>query len=249
MTNTKNKISILDLKELNIPEIQSQTIVFINNEYEEKLSSNKLKIINNKSDLTSEINNQSNDILHIIFIGTNETDITKNINIKISKNIDQKILITALSKNKSNISANINFEIYENAKLKTHLAYINDTESNYSININVEHKESKSESIIFAKGIIYKNSTSKINMQVSSPKELTEINGYELHKVLKLDSTAKIISNPNIICGTEQARINHGFSLSGFNNEDIFFLQSRGINTNDCKDILKQAFINEAYNI
>ena len=98
---------------------------------------------------------------------------------------------------------------------------------------------------ILAKGVALDGS--RLNM--TGTIRITQ-NGGGTDTFLKQDSLflskkAKISSSPRLEIGTNDVKAGHGASVSNLNEETLFYLNSRGINTDEAKKMLVSGFVSE----
>lgn len=228
--NKQNIINIIDgTYKDNILNIDKNTFFNINT-----CSNNTINI---------EINNSSLIPLNIIYLGRSENTDSFNLSIKVNDNVNSNVFLYFIDQNKSNIWGKINFNLGSNVNIKTRILYINKYSSNYKIDVINHNVKSFINSDLIVKGILYKNANVDFNMKIVTDRFLKSIKSSELHKVLKLSSESIISSVPAIICETPDAEIHHGFASSGFDEKQISFLNSRGINSEESKKLLINAFI------
>ena len=224
----------------------------------------KDNILENYSDEYLIINDNS-----ITFLKSNEYNISyinsTNINIKIilKDNIDIKLFIIS---NDNNLIITDTYSLgeyssltlskfYNNKETKENtLVYLNGSSSsitsNFSSissnrdnhNLKIYHDNSNTKSIISNKSIGLDNS--KIDFIIDSilPKGNTNCVMDQTTKILTLgDVDAKI--SPNMFIEEDSVTAKHGSVISSFNEEEIFYLQSRGISEEEAIYLLIKGFI------
>ena len=67
----------------------------------------------------------------------------------------------------------------------------------------------------------------------------------QLAKNLLLSPSAHIHTEPKLKINNDDIKASHGSSVGALDPESIFYLKSRGIEAEDAKNILTQAFVNE----
>lgn len=153
-----------------------------------------------------------------------------NLDIKLDKN--SNLIINQLGIN-SSISSNINLLFNSN------LRYSNSILSSVdSINkIKIIHKESESKCSLFASGINLSNNKFYFEIDGVVPKNSLNIELDENSKIINLsDGNSKII--PNLIIDNKEVVANHSAFIGTFTKEDIWYLNSRGIDEDDAKKLL-----------
>lgn len=67
---------------------------------------------------------------------------------------------------------------------------------------------------------------------------------YQINKDLKLSKESKAFSMPTLKIKNSDVKATHGSILKDINDEDLFYLQSRGVCLKYCYSLLKEAFLN-----
>lgn len=81
---------------------------------------------------------------------------------------------------------------------------------------------------------------------VPKPAQLTD--AAQLNQNLLLSSKARIDTKPQLEITTDNVKCAHGATVSQLEDDEIFYLQSRGIDANDARNLLVNAFATEAIN-
>ena len=63
------------------------------------------------------------------------------------------------------------------------------------------------------------------------------------NKNLLLSQTATAITEPQLDIHTKEISCNHGCTVSNIDKEQLYYLQSKGIETNMAEETLKQCFL------
>ena len=80
---------------------------------------------------------------------------------------------------------------------------------------------------------------------IEVPKIAQKTEASQLSKNLLLSSKAKVDTSPQLKIIADDVKCNHGATISQLSNEELFYLQSRGINTKKAYQLLINAFCNE----
>lgn len=81
---------------------------------------------------------------------------------------------------------------------------------------------------------------------VPKPAQLTD--AAQLNQNLLLSSKARIDTKPQLEITADNVKCAHGATVSQLEDDEIFYLQSRGIDANDARNLLVNAFATEAIN-
>ena len=76
-------------------------------------------------------------------------------------------------------------------------------------------------------------------------KDAQKIIAKQLNKNLLLDKTAKSFSKPELWIKADDVKCSHGSTTGQLDKEALFYLQSRGFEKKDARNILLKAFIEE----
>ncbi|MDH6058250.1 Fe-S cluster assembly protein SufD [Umezakia ovalisporum] len=86
------------------------------------------------------------------------------------------------------------------------------------------------------------------NGKVFVPKPAQLTNASQLNQNLLLSSKAKVDTKPQLEITADNVKCAHGATVSQLEEDEIFYLQSRGINENDARKLLINAFAAEIIN-
>lgn len=83
------------------------------------------------------------------------------------------------------------------------------------------------------------------NGKVFVPKEAQLTNAAQLNRNLLLSSKARVDTKPELQITADNVKCSHGATVSQLEAEEIFYLRSRGLNDNDARSLLIDAFAAE----
>ncbi|MEH1948298.1 MAG: Fe-S cluster assembly protein SufD, partial [Nostoc sp.] len=86
------------------------------------------------------------------------------------------------------------------------------------------------------------------NGKVLVPKRAQLTNASQLNRNLLLSSKARIDTKPQLEITADNVKCAHGATVSQLEDDEIFYLQSRGIDENDARKLLINAFAAEIIN-
>ena len=192
----------------------------------------------------------------IFFLSDNSTyyleiNDNSNINITVNQNIHAKLLIIGIkdyslnitllnnsyltinSLNKDN-NTNILINLEENAYLLYNHSTVANTDS---INrFKIIHNKSNSTSILNNNGINRLNNKLFFQIDGIIPKNLVNISCNQNSKIINFDNGySKVI--PNLIIDSNDIIANHSSYIGEINENELFYLKSRGININNIKKL------------
>lgn len=147
-----------------------------------------------------------------------------------------------------NISGNFIFDIRSsNVKLDIFGLVIGKSKDVFDIKTIQRHVAPNSTSNILIKGIF--DGESKLNYQglIRIEKEGQQSHAYQKNQNLILSPNAYIESKPFLEILANDVFCTHGSTTGQLNQEEIFYLQSRGINTADAEKLLIEGFVLEIF--
>ncbi|MGP0128402.1 MAG: Fe-S cluster assembly protein SufD [cyanobacterium endosymbiont of Rhopalodia musculus] len=83
------------------------------------------------------------------------------------------------------------------------------------------------------------------NGKISVPKPAQLTNANQLNRNLLLSSKARIDTKPELQITADNVKCSHGATISQLESDELFYLQSRGLNQNDARNLLIDAFATE----
>ena len=134
-------------------------------------------------------------------------------------------------------------EVYD--KCKTNIEgkfYLYDDFVNNSI-VDVHHIGQESTSRVDIRSIVDDKSHSSFIGNITVDKEAVDTDAQLVNKNLLLSNTATAITEPQLDINTKEITCSHGCTVSNVDKEQLYFLESRGIETNMAEETLKQCFL------
>jgi len=108
--------------------------------------------------------------------------------------------------------------------------------------IRVAHNAQNTKSFLFARHILSDSSRAIFNGIIEVGKHSSNISSRQLVNSMLLSPNAKVISKPELKIYCDDVECSHGNTCGGLDEDSLFFLQSRGIDLEQAKKILLQAF-------
>ena len=210
------------------------------------ITSLKLEI---KKDTSLELNYKEETKIETIII------VNKNINLNIYEKIEgttakirTKYYLKENSKTKiskfNNIKEIKEYAIInldeENASIEYNLKTIAEQEENYDI--LTYHNASNTTSIINPNGVNIKNGKLKFNVSSFVPNKIIKCDAEQNNKIINLTNNECII-NPNLYIDEYDVEASHSAWIGKFKEEDLFYLESRGINKQEATKLLVKGFL------
>lgn len=190
----------------------------------------------------------------------------------IGENASLTINILEEDQNHLNLINNFYFDLVDNAKLNLSAFAIDGlfTRNNFQVDINgkncdailnglylgtkknvvdnhilVNHNKPFSHSNQFFKGIMEDKSRGIFNGKIYVKKDAQKTNAYQSNKNILTNIDAQVFTKPELEIYADDVKCSHG-ATSGFLQEnELFYLMTRGINRDESKSLLLKAFANE----
>lgn len=129
-----------------------------------------------------------------------------------------------------------------NAYLKCH--YLGDKKSLFTLNTYQHHCASNTTSIVSVKSILDNSAKFLTDSTIDVAKNLTNVKSEQINKNLLLHKKAHVITTPKLDINTSEASCKHGATIGSLSEQDIFYLQSRGLSRQAAIRTLIEAFLN-----
>lgn len=118
-----------------------------------------------------------------------------------------------------------------------------DRKSHHKITVN--HNTGHSNSKQLFKGLLYDKAKAEFNGLINVCKNTQATNAMQLNKNLLLSKEAHIDSRPQLNILTDDVKCEHGSTVGQLNEEELFYLRSRGFNEDEAQTTLTYSFCDE----
>jgi len=231
--------TLITLKEnLNTYYLSNDNISYSFNLPKLQSSSLYLYIDSNNSELT--INLEEASTLKLILITSSLTNIKQTFNL--SQDASLNLFTSDITSSDSNIIKTVNLNGL-NASLKSYeFSSIKDIKSNELFITNHNFKSTNADSIfqILTKGTSIKD----IDVVANIEKGMTDSNSSELIKGMMMSRKSKINAKPVLMVKHDDVKANHGCAIGTVDQNEIYYLMSRGLTYEDALEIISRSFIN-----
>ncbi len=109
----------------------------------------------------------------------------------------------------------------------------------------VDHATPNCQSNEYYKGILGGRSKGVFNGKILVRKEAPHTNAFQSNKNILISKEAKINTKPQLEIFNDDVKCSHGATCGQLNEEEIFYLSSRGIGPEKAKGLLLSAFFND----
>lgn len=115
------------------------------------------------------------------------------------------------------------------------------------ITTNINHNQAETTSNQYAKAVLESNSSAAFQGKIYIAPDAVKTCGHQLHKGLYLDDNAVLNCKPELEIYADNVKCSHGASCGKIDNDQLFYLTSRGINHQDAKQMLIKAHLSEIF--
>ena len=145
-----------------------------------------------------------------------------------------------------NLSGEFNFRIEaKNVNLEIYGLYIGKENDQFTIKTTQHHIAPNSSSNLLVKGVFFDQAKFFYRGLVRIEKGAQKSYAYQKNQNLILSSDVDIDSKPDLEILANDVFCTHGSTTSYLNDEEIFYLKSRGLNDSQAKDLLIEGFVGE----
>ena len=216
----------------------------------------RLNLINFFTDYSSDnfinINNEfkvgKNSILKNYKIDNKENSNIKyfysNIDLEQNSLVENFILSSGSKFIKNEINCNLK-EKYASAFVSG-IINLNNTQQ-HEIKTNINHLAENTKSYQLIKCVLNENSKGIFQGKIFVDSKAQKTNGYQLSKALLLNKNAEFDGKPELEIYADDVKCSHGSTSGNIDENSLFYLMSRGINRQDAKKLLINAFISDVF--
>jgi Fe-S cluster assembly protein SufD len=111
--------------------------------------------------------------------------------------------------------------------------------------MTVEHKAPNTCSLQHFKGVLHDCSQSSFEGKIKVDSEAQGTRAYQLNNNLLISRGAIANSKPNLEIFADDVKASHGATVSQLNEEELFYLYTRGLAPDQAKEILLNAYLQE----
>ena len=133
----------------------------------------------------------------------------------------------------------------EKAKSNIKCAYLSNKNNKLNIDIKVTHKHKNTLSNQQIKGLSADESIVSLTAGIEIPKNTNGCEGYQNHRGILLSDKAKISAIPQLEIWSEDVVCSHGSAVGPLPEEEVFYLQSRGLKKSEAEKLLLSSFFND----
>ncbi len=166
-------------------------------------------------------------------------------NINLEKNsVSENFIFSTGSKFiKNEINCNLNDE-YSSAFIN---GIINLTNSqHHEIKTNINHLAENTKSYQLIKSVLNENAKGIYQGKIYVDSKAQKTNGYQLSKALLLSENTEFDGKPELEIYADDVKCSHGATSGNLDEDEIFYLMSRGLSNQQSKELLINGFLMDA---
>jgi len=148
-----------------------------------------------------------------------------------------------LSRNETKIDL-----LQEKARAQVDAAYIMNGWATIDTTTDINHLSEKTSSNQLIKGVVGGEARGVFQGKISIAKDAQETEGFQMHRALLLSDTAEIDAKPELEIFADNVKCSHGSASGELDQEQLFYMRSRGIGEEEAKQILINAYLLEVIN-
>lgn len=117
----------------------------------------------------------------------------------------------------------------------------------FDIYANTIHDASNTECDMFTRGVLQDNATAVYRGLIEVKKNAPQCNSYQKEDVLLLNDDARSIAVPKLDIKNNEVRCTHGVTVSQLDQNQVFYLMSRGLSYSQVKNIIVSGFFESVF--
>ena len=133
----------------------------------------------------------------------------------------------------------------EKAKCEINCTYLLNNNNKINIDIKVIHESKNTLSRQKIKGVATGQAQVNFNGLILIPQKSQKCDGAQNHRGILLSDKAQITAIPQLEIWADDVQCAHGSAVGPLDEEEVFYLQSRGIPTHEAQQLLLKSFLEE----
>ncbi len=133
----------------------------------------------------------------------------------------------------------------EHAKTEVNAVYVMNGWATLDTTTDIEHLAPCTYSNQLVKGVVGGTAKGVFQGKIHIAPNAVQTEGYQLHKVLLLSDGAETDVKPELEIFADDVKCSHGAACGELDEEQLFYMQSRGISREDAEKLLIDAYLND----
>lgn len=126
-------------------------------------------------------------------------------------------------------------------------AYIGGSEQYIDYHTKIEHMAANTTSKQLCKGVLGGKARAVFNGVIKIAQDAQQVSADQLNRTLLLSESAEINTKPQMEIDADDVKCSHGATVGQLDEDEVFYLASRGISPHDAKRMLAEGFIAEVF--
>lgn len=135
----------------------------------------------------------------------------------------------------------------EKSDISLHSSFHLEEESSADMYVRIFHESANSTSNQYINAVTLDSAGMNFNGQIAASPTAKQILAYQMFKGLLLGEKSHITARPQLDIEYYDLACSHGVSIGGFTEEELFYLQSRGLDKKDIYPLLLYGFLSEPF--
>ena len=131
----------------------------------------------------------------------------------------------------------------ESTQTQLYGIFLGDDKSHVDVRTNSEHLKPKGVSTQVQKGILFDEARGVFNGKITIAIDAQEVDAHMLNQNLLLGDLAEIDTKPELDVYADNVKASHGATVGSVNEDELFYLQSRGIGREQAQELIIQGFV------
>jgi Fe-S cluster assembly protein SufD len=233
------------------PIVQSRNLIVVEKNCTIKIVFCDHTMVNERSitNLLSEIYVGENSNVEIYKIQNQHNDAYQLSNLYIHQEANSTVSVNTISLHGGLIRNNLKVTLNgENASTNLYGLYLVDRKQQVDNYTLIDHVAPHCNSTELYKGILDDEAKGTFRGKIMVQKDAQKTNSYQKNDNLLLSDNATMNSMPQLEIYADDVKCSHGATVGYLDNEAMFYLQSRGINSKEARLLLMNAFASEVIN-
>ncbi len=133
----------------------------------------------------------------------------------------------------------------KNAKAEVNAAYLMNGWATLDTTTDIEHLSPETYSSQLIKGVVGGEAKGVFQGKIYIAQDAQKTEGRQLHKALLLSDTAEVDVKPELEIFADDVKCSHGAACGELDQEQLFYMRSRGIGEKDAKQMLINAYFTD----
>ena len=131
------------------------------------------------------------------------------------------------------------------AKCQVKVVYLSSPSSENIINCRVYHESPETYSNQDVRGVVAKNGKAAYNGLIRIEKDSQKCEGHQNHRAVLLSTDGTASCTPELEIFADDVQCTHGSAIGALDENEMFYIQSRGIEADEAKKMLIKGFLSD----